>query len=225
MSLRPTPHRRRLSGPVAGLVAVLLASGCGAGMRAQTYQQQTEADQTDDAVGKIAVRALSVPAPAQGYVHKAGTDVPLRLTLVNQGEADKLLSASTPAAQSVQIVGPKPVLEVPRLGTADPAYQVILKGLTRDLPVGSWIDLTLSFERNGTKKLQVPVHTVPTRVAKQEGHYKIAETDSEGKPLPAEDQRAESDHDGPEAPEGDSVVNDTHNSSGDNAGETPAEHR
>ncbi|MDP9498202.1 MAG: hypothetical protein M3P46_11220 [Actinomycetota bacterium] len=224
MSFRPTPARR-LSGPVAGLVAVLLASGCGAGMKAQTYQQQTEADTTNDAVGTIAVRNLAVPAPQQGFVHKTGTDVPLLVTLVNQGEADKLLSASTPAASSVQIVGPSPVLEVPRLDTADPAYRLVLKGLTRDLEVGGWIPLTLNFERNGTKTVQVPVHTVPTRVAKKEGHYKIAETDSEGKPLPADDQRAESDHDGPEAPEGDSVVNDTHNSSGDNAGETPAEHR
>lgn len=218
MSLRPTPARR-LSGPVAGLVAVLLASGCGAGMKAQTYQQQTEADTTNDAVGTIAVRNLAVPAPQQGFVHKAGTDVPLMVTLVNQGEADKLLSASSPAASSVQIVGPAPVLEVPRLGTADPAYRLILKGLTRDLEVGGWIPLTLNFERNGTKTMQVPVHTVPTRVAKKEGHYKIVETDSEGNPLPAEDES------GHEAPKGESAIDNTHSSSGDSAGETPTEHR
>lgn len=225
MSLRPTSHRR-LSGPVAGLVAVLLASGCGAGQRAQTYQQQTEADTTNDAVGAIAVRNLAVPAPPQGYSYPAGSDAPLQVILVNDGaQPDRLVSASTPAARAVEVVGPQPELTVPSLGASDPAYRLQLRGLTRELPVGSWIELTLNFERNGTKTLQVPVHTAPTRVAKSEGHYKIAETDSEGNPLPEEEQRAETDVDGGEAPEGDAAVSEEHNSVGDNAGETPVEHR
>ncbi len=217
MSLRPTPHRR-LSGPVAGLLAVLLAAGCGAGNRAQTYQQQTEADTTNDAVGAIAVRNLAIPAPPQGFVYKAGSDAPLQVILVNDGgEADRLVSASTPAARSVQVVGPTPTLEVPRLATSDPAYQLQLRGLTRDLAVGSWIELTLNFERNGSKTLLAPVHTVPTRVAKPEGHYKIVETDSEGRPLS---------EDGTAAPAGEGGVSEEHNTSGDNVQEnSPSEHR
>ncbi len=220
MSLRPTPTRR-LSRPLAGTAALLLLlTGCGTGMKAQTYLQQSESDTTNDAVGRIAVRNLAVQAPAEGFVHRAGSSVPIQMTLVNEGgEDDRLVQATSPAASSVQML-PQAPIPVPRLGTAPPGSQLVLRGLTRDLPTGGYIDLTLTFERNGTKTFGVPVYTVGRRVAEDHG-YHIAETDSEGNPLPAEEARPETDVDGGEAPHGDAVPEVGSDPHGDNSQETP----
>ncbi len=215
MSLRPTPARR-LSRPLAWVAALLLVTGCGTGMKAQTYLQQSEADTTNDAVGRIAVRNLAVLAPRQGFVHPAGSTAPVILTLVNEGgEDDQLVRASSPAAASVAMV-PQAPIAVPRLGMSDPRAGLELRGLTRDLATGQYVDLTLEFRVNGTKTFIVPVHTVPQRVA-EEREYRIAETDSEGHPLDHGGGGAESG----EAPHGDAVPDPTSETHGDNSQDPP----
>lgn len=170
MSLPVVPARpaRRVL-PVAGLAAVLLVAGCGTGQKAQTYQERTVADATNDAVGDIAVRNLAVEGPAQGTVLTKGSDAPLSIALVNQGgEDDTLVSATTPAAASVDVKGPSTTLTLPRLQAVDQAYSLVLRGLTGDLRTGTYIPLTLAFQRNGTKTMLVPVEVTPGGVPRKE---------------------------------------------------------
>lgn len=217
MNTRPVSVR---SGAV--LAALALLSACGSGQRAQTYQEKSVADATNDAIGALAVRNLAVVAPREGIRHPAGSDVSMTLTLVNEGgEPDVLLEASTPAAQQVEVVGPTDELRVDRLATADAAYRLVLRDLTEELLTGEYIPLTLSFERNGAKELLVPVQTVPEQAAVDDGHYKVAETDSNGDPIVEEEQRPEVDTDGGEEPEGDAVPESGSDPSGDQGSETP----
>jgi len=219
----PAPRAAvRPAGTAAGLAALLLVAGCGSGQRAQTYQERTVAEATNSAIGDIAVRNIAVMAPPQGTVYPAGSSAPVQLTLVSQGpEDDILVSATSPAASSVQVTGPTPQLTVPRLGSSDPAYSLMLTGLTRELATSQYVDITLAFQRNGSGTMLVPVQVTPEQVARTDGTYKVAETDSEGNPLPEEEQRPELDTDGGEAPEGDAAVENESDPTGDNAGDAP----
>ena len=212
----------RPAGAAAGLAALLVLTGCGSGQRAQTYQERTVAEATNSAIGAIAVRNVAVSAPTTGTTYAPGSSAPVTLTLVNQGaEDDVLLQATTPAASSVEVTGPTPQLLVPRLSAADPTYSLMLTGLTRELATSQYIELALAFERNGSKTLLVPVQVTPEQVARTDGTYKVAETDSEGNPLPEEEQRPELDTDGGEAPEGDAAPEGESDPEGDNAGDAP----
>ena len=196
---------RRLS-TATGLAALLLVAGCGSGQRAQTYQERTTADATNEAIGTIAVRNLAVSAPTTGTVYPVGSSAPVTVTLVNEGgEPDTLVSASSPAASSVVVTGPTPQLQVPRLGATDPTYGLLLQGLTRPLQTGTYIELTMRFQRNGEKTMLVPVQVKPEQVARTASPYKVAETDSEGNPLP----------------EGDNVPEGGGNPKGDNLQDAP----
>lgn len=188
MSLRSAPARTTTRAlPVAGLAAALLLTGCGAGQKAQVYQERTVADATNTSVGTIAVRDLAIQAPARGLVLRQGTNATMSVTLINEGGDDDVLqSASTDAATGVRVVGPTSSLPVPRLSTASSDYSLELVGLTRDLPTGTYINLTLSFQRNGVKSMLVPVETTPDGAPRPSGEYEVPETDSAGSPLPTQ---------------------------------------
>ena len=220
MSPRPASAARSSSGvrgarAGAVLVALLALTACGAGQQAQTYQTKAVADATNDAIGSLAIRNLAVVAPREGITHEAGSDVPLTLTVVNEGgEPDVLREITTEAAASVEVVaGPTDELRVERLATSDAEYELVLRDLTEELMTGEYISLTLSFERNGTKELLVPVQTVPEQTAVDDGTYEVIETDSNGDPLVEEEAhggeggeaRPEVDTDEGEQPEGDAV--------------------
>lgn len=180
----PTAARRAYGAPALGLAAALLLAGCGAGQRAEVYQERTVADATNDSVGAIAVRNLAVEAPEQGRVLSQGTDAQMVVTLVNEGgDDDTLTSATTPAARAVRIVGPTSTLPVPRLQNSPGEYSLVLSGLTRDLQTGTYIELTMNFERNGSKTMLVPVQTTPSGAPRPTGQYEVPDTDSAGSPL------------------------------------------
>lgn len=210
-----SPTRRHpLVRVAASASALLLLTGCGTGLRAQTYLEKSTADSTNDAIGFLAIRNLAVLGPPAGTTYPAGTDARVKVTVVNEGgEEDRLLSASTPVASGVRVVGPTPTLTVPSLGSTDPAYGLVLEGLTRELPGGSYIDLTLSFERNGTKTMLVPVQIVPGQVPREDHDYHVPETDSEGDPIVEETEGAE--------PGGDNVIEPESNPAGDNVQDPP----
>ena len=224
-SVRPgvaRPRGGRPAGAATAAAALLLVAGCGSGQRAQTYQERSVAEATNTAIGSIAVRGIAVAAPQEGTSYPAGSTAPVTLTLVNQGaEPDVLTSATTPAATSVQVMGPTPQLTVPGLGTSDPTYTLQLTGITQELATSQYIELALAFQRNGSGTMLVPVQVTPEQVARTDGAYKVAETDSEGNPLPEQEQRPELDTDGGEAPEGDAVPEDESDPTGDNAGDAP----
>ena len=209
-----SPTRRPLARVAASASVLLLLTGCGTGLRAQTYLEKSTADSTNDAIGFLAIRNLAVLGPPVGTSYPVGADAPMKITVVNEGgEEDRLLSASSPAATSVGVVGPSPTLTVPPLGPSEPAYGLVLEGLTRELPGGTYVDVTLQFERNGSKTMLVPVQIVPNQVPREDHDYHVPETDSEGDPIVEETEGAEQG--------GDNVVDTDSNPAGDNSQDPP----
>jgi hypothetical protein len=109
---RPAPAARRLTraalviGAVVGTVAL---GGCGAGQVAQTaYQANASGGTTVNANG-IAIRDAQIAfgeTPEGGAVHRAGGNAPLEMHVINESpQNDRLVSASSPIAASVQISG------------------------------------------------------------------------------------------------------------------------
>lgn len=92
------------------LVGALALAGCGAGQVAGTAGQQAAVAGNNTTVGPIAVRDAVIAFAEQpvegGAVHTRGSDAPLSMTIINEGtEADRLVSASSPLAGSVEITG------------------------------------------------------------------------------------------------------------------------
>lgn len=186
--------RRRGATTLAGAAALLLLTGCGSGLKAQTYQEKAAADASNVAIGDLAIRNVYVTAPTNATTYPQGGDAPVTLVVVNEGgQPDVLVQATTDAARSVDVVGgPTPRLQVPALQTADAGYSLVLRGLTRPLVTTEYVDLTLSFERNGTKTLSVPVATTGAAPAGDGEPYEVAEADSEGNPIVKQTTGAES---------------------------------
>lgn len=99
-------------------------------------------------------------------------------TIENKGnEADRLLAVSTPAAETVEIhaikvVGPglkmRPVengLVVPPRATITlkpRGYHLLMKGLTAPLVAGAKVQATLTFEKAGTRTIEMAVEKPET---------------------------------------------------------------
>ncbi len=170
--------------PLVGLAVAALVAGCGVGQQVQTYQPKAAADSTNVSVGSIAVRNLAIAAPRVGTVLPEGTDARVLITLINQGGGDDALTQVTsPAAVSVVVEGPDMQLPVPRLSSSGAGHSLLLRGLTRDLQTGTYVEMTLFFARNGSKTVKVPVQTTPGGVPRPTATYEVPETDSAGKPL------------------------------------------
>lgn len=180
---RVLPRARRAALPATALGAVLALTGCGAGFDAQTYQERTVADVTNAAVGALALRGLQV-SPGSDGVLKPGDDADVRIVVVNESaEADRLVEASSPVAESVDVIeteGGSVVdeLEVPALGTTGGSAGLVLRGLSDEVLAGETVELTLRFERNGELTVRVPVATT--------GEYDDERERSENFPLPGE---------------------------------------
>jgi hypothetical protein len=107
--------RARSTRAVVGMVAALGALalvGCGAGQISQTANQQSGSEGANagntgntGVVVRNAVIEYSGTA-ADGNAYPVGGSAPLQMWIVNQGsDMDRLVSASSPAAASVQISG------------------------------------------------------------------------------------------------------------------------
>lgn len=93
------------------------------------------------------------------------------LTLRNTGEADRLLGASSPASASVEVhnmlmqdgrmqMRPVPVLEIPAASTvrlAPGGLHLMLLNLHAPLVEGQRVELTLTFEKAGTRTIQASI--------------------------------------------------------------------
>jgi hypothetical protein len=93
-SVRPTRARLRMAGAAAAVAATLLTSACAAGREAQTADQVPTQDGVNATVRNIALRGLSVEAPAADY-YVAGSDIVVNLVLVNTGNTDDALTGIT----------------------------------------------------------------------------------------------------------------------------------
>jgi copper(I)-binding protein len=148
--------------PALVLGLALVVTGCGANFEAQTYQTRASADATNAAVGAIALRNVRL-LPPDGGTYDAGEDAEADLTLVNDGgDADRLVSVTSPSARSVEVLEGGEVVDgvdLPRLGTTGGMVGLRLTGLTDDLRPGRFVPMVFTFERNGEVTVQVPVET------------------------------------------------------------------
>ena len=149
--------------PAGGAVLVLALTGCGATLDAQTYQERSNADATNTAVGTIALRGLSVESGGDDRTHPAGSDADVFMVLTNDDdEDDTLVEVTTPDAESVELLvddEPSDGIEVPRLGSTGNSASLRLVDLTEELREGEYTTLTFRFETNGTIEVPVPVRT------------------------------------------------------------------
>jgi copper(I)-binding protein len=104
---RRRPTRAALA--AGTLVGALALAGCGAGQITQTSDQVAAVEGANASAGQIAVRnaTFEFDGPVEGdAVHPVGGDAPLAMAIVNSGaELDRLVSASSPVATTVQITG------------------------------------------------------------------------------------------------------------------------
>jgi copper(I)-binding protein len=104
--------RARSTRAVVGMVAALGALalvGCGAGQISQTANQQSGSEGANAGNTGVVVRNAVIEysgTAADGNAYPVGGSAPLQMWIVNQGsDMDRLVSASSPAAASVQISG------------------------------------------------------------------------------------------------------------------------
>lgn len=153
---------RRLA---AGLLAVATAvsvSACGAGREPQTYQKRNAAEATNASAGDLALRNITVEAPGSGDVYEIGDDATVIITVTNRGEEeDTLVEVTSSAAEEVAVLalGRERDMVVPGRGSTGSAVELELRGLTRPLRPGEYVDLTLRFKDNGSAEVLVPVAT------------------------------------------------------------------
>lgn len=157
------PARRTTTLLTTGLLAVTL-TGCGVGLDPQTYRERSTLDATNADVGGLALRDVAIAPPEGGASElPAGRDARLSLAVVSVSpQPDTLVSVTTPAAASVAFVDahgqPVPAVTVPALGSLLPdGFGVVLRGLTRPLRPGMYVDMTFAFAKNGRATLKVPV--------------------------------------------------------------------
>lgn len=150
----------------AALFAVVLASGCGTGLHARTYQEQGREDGAAANVGGsngIAVRNL--------HLEQTGGFVLVTGGLVNNGnQPDTLLGATTDAASGVDLTvdgSSVPSVDIPPLGAAPQGWALDLSGLTSQLTPATYIGVTLEFAHAGRITLQVPVSPGDTGLAQR----------------------------------------------------------
>jgi copper(I)-binding protein len=91
---------------VAGGAAAALVVGCSAGQIAQTAGKQSAIQGVNTDLGPIKIRNAYVEFPATGTAWEAGSDVPLSVSISNEGATvDELVSVSSELGQ-VRLVDP-----------------------------------------------------------------------------------------------------------------------
>jgi copper(I)-binding protein len=114
VTLVSDPRRTRAQLVIGALIAAVAVAGCGAGQVTQTSRQVSAVEGASATAGQIAIRNAMIEfdeAAHGAVVHPAGGSAPLEMVIVNTGaEVDRLVAASSPVAESVQISG---VLRIP----------------------------------------------------------------------------------------------------------------
>lgn len=153
---------RRIATGLLAVATAMSVSACGASMDAQTYQERTNAESTNTAVGQLAVRGVAVEAPRTDKGYDVGDDATVMITVTNAGsDADRLVEVTSSAAREVVVLAgdDEGDLVVPARGSTGDFVTLELRGLTRALRPGEYVDLSLRFADNGTTDLVAPVMT------------------------------------------------------------------
>jgi copper(I)-binding protein len=108
------PRRNRAQLVIGALIAAVAVAGCGAGQITQTSSQVAAVEGASATSGQIAVRNAMIEFDEAAHgaaIYPIGGSAPLQMVIVNTGtELDRLVAASSPVAESVQISG---VLRIP----------------------------------------------------------------------------------------------------------------
>lgn len=181
----------------AALIAAAVLTGCGAGQVASTATQVSNTTGGNAQAGPLALRTVAIAfdgAVEDGAVYRRGEDAPLNMTVVNEaGEADRLVSASTPLAESVEISGTTDIasgrslvvggdtqqqgagspggapVTTPLPREDEPTASVVLVGLRDDVRSGISYPITFTFERAGDVTVAVPVDSTAEAREEAEG--------------------------------------------------------
>ncbi len=154
------------------LLSPVALGACSAGQVPQTAtQEQNLGNQAD--VADLQLRALELPYPTGG-IYTSGDDARLLGAVASTSDTDDTLTSITgDAFDSVAVVDPNAPsgapaggsgaldLTVPAGGTLflgnGTGPSVTLVGLSKELTVGEYVDVTFTFERAGEVTVPVPV--------------------------------------------------------------------
>lgn len=181
----------------AALIAAAVLTGCGAGQVASTATQVSNTTGGNAQAGPLALRTVAIAfdgAVEDGAVYRRGEDAPLNMTVVNEaGQTDRLVSASTPLAESVEISGTTDIasgrslvvggdtqqqgagspggapVTTPLPREDEPTASVVLVGLRDDVRSGISYPITFTFERAGDVTVAVPVDSTAEAREEAEG--------------------------------------------------------
>jgi hypothetical protein len=149
--------RRLFAAAIAALIPAL--AGCEAGANAPTQEWHAPTNGAATVVHGIDIRNVFVLGASPSSSLAAGQSAGLFLALYNNGSPDRLLSISAPGtATSVRLPGGTVSLASGKeILLSGPQPKVILTGLTRGLPGGSFISVVMNFQNAGRVTLSVPV--------------------------------------------------------------------
>jgi copper(I)-binding protein len=155
---RRVPRRLVAVAAAAALIPVL--AGCEAGNHSPTQQWHQPTEGASVVKNGIAVRNVFVlGGPLSGSLPQGGTAGLFLFLANNKNSPDKLSGITAKGvAASVTLPGGSVSL-APRSAQllTGPAPKVILTGLEKALPGGSWINIVLTFQDAGNVSLSVPV--------------------------------------------------------------------
>ncbi|MHA6626793.1 hypothetical protein ACU61A_15270 [Pseudonocardia sichuanensis] len=179
--MRRGQERSRTRAGAAGVLALAFAlAGCGAGQQAQTSVEVTMTGGVGGQVGSMILRdaqfTYDPPVPGD-TVYEPGATAPLQVTIVNDAttalddgmRADRLVSVSSPIAESGRIVGDTRIPDghVLTAGYDEPVSSIAvdettvadiaLVGLTEPIRAGLTYPVVFTFEHAGELRLEVPV--------------------------------------------------------------------
>lgn len=170
---------RRLAVATLGVAAGALLAGCSAGQITQTDTQLAAVNGGGATAGPLSVNNAAFAYPEDDQrVWVAGSDVPLTMTIANNGEAkDELVSVSSPISRDVAIEGDTSIpahkaltvdgetAEAPNPPGGEIAAgevgvaSVTLQNINRDLFPGQVVTVTLTFADGGAVDLRVPIES------------------------------------------------------------------
>jgi copper(I)-binding protein len=159
-----TTVRRRTTSLLAAALLPLTLSACGVGLDPQTYRERTTQDASNISLGDLALRNVAIAPPEAGTSELAvGKDAQVTLAVVSTSkDPDTLVSVSTPAATSAGFVDGTgheiQSVPVPANGPAGYGdFGIVLRGLTKALRPGMYVDMTFTFQQAGKITFKVPV--------------------------------------------------------------------
>ena len=162
-SSQPGLKALRRACAVAAVALIPVLAGCEAGSNAPILHWHPPTNGASATIkeggGEIAIRNAFILGAPPSATLPAGSSASLFVGLVNTGPRDRLVRITAPAAAtSVTLPQGGVLLEQDQSALlTGPSPKLILTGLTRSLPGGTYVKVFLTFQNAGTVGLDVPV--------------------------------------------------------------------